>query len=1099
MSVESCKQILWKILGGTITCLPEESLMHIDEKGLQLVIDNISENVFTRLEFYNTCFNTKDVEQLSRALSLNRSIVYLGFSKVEFPNNECIQEIFNAVKGLTRLNSFDFSLCKIKAFTTGSAAGLNDLPVFPKLDSSVKLISKNHCFDKGEGPLALNPCCATRNSLNFPCSESRRKPENAILKVSEAAGLNAIDKLLLQYSRYEITSLSVRLVDPRDRQYKKGSTSLVKCCWDPKSAILDIQIFDFRESLRVLSNVMPNYFKKTPVRSLKLVLDTNNHDHITRLLDVAACLKDLRELSVAFIFEQSVIKEIHYLVKDMPLEVLTLGSSDYVRDRVPDLFCLENINFAKNLFSDCNTIKYLNFHTMDIFGLNDVTNSYRRSELVAIKGKLVDFDLFISKIYGYGPLLEELDLSFSSLLWGDKRKKLFECLAGLKNLKTIRLKGPHSNSAKWPEGVDLFWQFKRWDKLETLVWSIELNSDGYLLQLLKSVQTMKALKRFVIDPPLCLCNDPNLERGVYKAIANFIRESSVVESLDIRMEPNKDQVSEAFQDIIDGLNGNCTLTSFVYSEGDIVCNEINQSLLINRKIQKLMPADIYSHEQRKMVKLLIVKDQAIKSIRKGLQSILHIAAQHDHPELLNCLISYGVSPDLQDENGDTALHIALRNGFFGCAMVLLKLEADIDIRNNNRECARHFIWRSENKETYLKTYEEQFSDDSEDENEYTYQDISICDTTRHHDILEKNTRELSGLADKPLRENLDQLQGFSEFYLPHYRGVHFFPSLGSKGRRKEVAKKTVVSPIYASEATQAGSDKGSKGKELIRLFHELKHGEPVESYWTSGRNRFKFDSPYYLLAQRYSNSYTEFHKDMTGKSNRSKKESAMIESIFSKIKIRCNPFISTSHTPGMAVKYGVGDGVFKAKETLRANYSSSGRPRHPYLGRVYVLLHKPQDFMTSGAEHLPHLNVQKKINLNHRYLNACETVFVGCISEDSIVAQVSARMPNFKHPYRDFISQKYGLSKKQYVDLKNDLSAVKTTIAKEKIEKKVMALVQKHLKKLLLSIAERKAIDAGRCLMYVNAQGGVSPDYSKTNFEHRKRRRESDAIDMEEK
>jgi ankyrin repeat protein len=74
---------------------------------------------------------------------------------------------------------------------------------------------------------------------------------------------------------------------------------------------------------------------------------------------------------------------------------------------------------------------------------------------------------------------------------------------------------------------------------------------------------------------------------------------------------------------------------------------------------------------------------------------LAIVVTWDDPNAVGLLLDAGAPIDAQHEDGDTALHHAIRMGHFGIARLLIERGADQTIRNLEGRLARDYCWEGE--------------------------------------------------------------------------------------------------------------------------------------------------------------------------------------------------------------------------------------------------------------------------------------------------------------------------------------------------------------------------------------------------------------------
>ena len=59
------------------------------------------------------------------------------------------------------------------------------------------------------------------------------------------------------------------------------------------------------------------------------------------------------------------------------------------------------------------------------------------------------------------------------------------------------------------------------------------------------------------------------------------------------------------------------------------------------------------------------------------RSSVHLAALHDHSNVITCLMERGMELDSTDKEGKTPAHYAARQGSLSCLVVLIKNDVDI--------------------------------------------------------------------------------------------------------------------------------------------------------------------------------------------------------------------------------------------------------------------------------------------------------------------------------------------------------------------------------------------------------------------------------------
>ena len=79
-------------------------------------------------------------------------------------------------------------------------------------------------------------------------------------------------------------------------------------------------------------------------------------------------------------------------------------------------------------------------------------------------------------------------------------------------------------------------------------------------------------------------------------------------------------------------------------------------------------------------------------------TLLHEAAEHDHPDIVQLLLLHGCPPNVRSKGGLTPLHVAAAKAHVGCVRAFLENEADVTLRDDLGQTASMKAERSKKKE-----------------------------------------------------------------------------------------------------------------------------------------------------------------------------------------------------------------------------------------------------------------------------------------------------------------------------------------------------------------------------------------------------------------
>jgi|GEM_PF-5960760 len=155
-----------------------------------------------------------------------------------------------------------------------------------------------------------------------------------------------------------------------------------------------------------------------------------------------------------------------------------------------------------------------------------------------------------------------------------------------------------------------------------------------------------------------------------------------------------------------------------------------------------------------------------------------------------------------------------------------------------------------------------------------------------------------------------------------YRGYHFLretdPETDFKGR-------------------QGFSSRPISKREIVDVTEAVSNMKKLNRPWTT-EEKTEFSpecsTPYKELIQLYTNSYTEFTRQLKNKDSRTRKifRLGMIE-------VSENPFISTTLFPHQAYRYGNGSKLYGRKEQRRfPDYDQEGKPTNKIIGYMDVYI-----------------------------------------------------------------------------------------------------------------------------------------------------------------
>jgi hypothetical protein len=306
------------------------------------------------------------------------------------------------------------------------------------------------------------------------------------------------------------------------------------------------------------------------------------------------------------------------------------------------------------------------------------------------------------------------------------------------------------------------------------------------------------------------------------------------------------------------------------------------------------------------------------------------------------------------------------------------------------------------------------------------------------------------------------------------RGIHFARGSFSKADRSRIRRQNAAGKtLYASAAyDMAGVAVGSTESPQAVEAAAARIKQLVGSLGQEQRHRFQ---------QEYSNSYAGFHKRLGTR---------QMAGIFRRFTSKKNTQVSTSECVLHSSKYAAGlKFLGNEVELLDPEYDAAGKPKHPYLGNLYVIMVNIDDLEQLKPYFVVHGHANNFITIcthfSRNILEEREVSFPGCIPGGYVVFSVPVRVPSFAGEYKSWYQNKYGISKRVFENKKRAITTGKAkkgdTRGQEEVRKiAVRGLLEKyivpHLNEMVKAHVESECQERGIVLQYKSLLGeGFGP------------------------
>ena len=315
--------------------------------------------------------------------------------------------------------------------------------------------------------------------------------------------------------------------------------------------------------------------------------------------------------------------------------------------------------------------------------------------------------------------------------------------------------------------------------------------------------------------------------------------------------------------------------------------------------------------------------------------------------------------------------------------------------------------------------------DSEEEDDWKYSPKEYPRTNRQHDeAYVPFFRGVHCFNDKfPEEERLrflnDQQVGEGVF------STAAFDVLQLEYTEPKQSTQMISHQRFSADMTRAIRQKAleMQSKKIRKQVNKFKEGDSVVV------DGISFKNPEVGLYYLYVKSYARFLQQL--------RDRTFLPEALSEFIAVANPIASATEIPDHAIRYAAGLKI--AGNVLRPEFDSQGKPSHPYLGKVYVILVPYQDLEEIGLFRVLEAYATNQMPLNCRIINECEAGFAGGISGKYIVSEHVIRVPNFKHEWKKIHEVKYGLTKTIYNNLRKEVLATNgNVLSQEPVYEKLM-------------------------------------------------------------
>lgn len=338
-----------------------------------------------------------------------------------------------------------------------------------------------------------------------------------------------------------------------------------------------------------------------------------------------------------------------------------------------------------------------------------------------------------------------------------------------------------------------------------------------------------------------------------------------------------------------------------------------------------------------------------------------------------------------------------------------------------------------------------------------------------HLSLEEEKEDQSSDSDTDSEADEDySYQGLPDITIPKsmekqecvllFRGIHFGSRFDKQARKR--VRSAPVGPLFSTAAYDYSNGDPDEKEES----DAIKRGSSIRTKVKNMKARR------HNFQQQYTNTMAGFLNKLGGSSDRG---------LYKNFEKGKNPQVSTSEELLHAGKYAAGH---KFLETdvgrLRPIYSKNGKPKHPYLGQLSVVLIPKKKLLELAPYFVvyghAHDDITVKTHFRNNILEEREVSFPGYIPGQYVLLSLPIRVPNLERPYGDWYKEKYGISKRSYRARKKilaDPGETSVDTAQTLMTEVILPHMALHLAKHMKEACEEKGIK----LVYKQLSGRFGP------------------------